>query len=103
MYFTPARICISALDIFVFLLQVFSEGDDTVGTNSSLPTIEQDSMDSSQLKAQIIAQQAEVSSSPLKPVVMEPKMPQEPPQHLNGSNKAFDPVVQQEMEVGGSS
>ena len=111
--------------------QVFSEGDETVGTNSSLPTIDQDSMDSSQLKVgscsclhpdHILPPRRRSSPSRLRQPVLSnlsswrrrsveklyfvhifTQMPMEPPQHLNGSNKSapFDPVVQQEMEVSG--
>jgi len=86
-------------DIFRYQDEVFTEGDETTGTNSSLPNIEAD-LEPSQLKAQIIAQQ--VDSGPIKPVVMEAKINMEPPQHLNGSNNTtvgFEPVQQQEMEV----
>jgi len=89
-------------DIFRYQDEVFSEGEEG-SCSSSLP-LDSAEIEPAQIKAQLIAQQAEAA----KPVAPEPKLPLEQPgnpagQHLNGSNNSgsgFDGPVQQEiMEV----
>jgi len=81
-------------DIFRYQDEVFSEGEETIGT-SSVPIESAEVSEAAQLKAQLISQQQEA------PKAQELKMPLEAPQHLNGSanSSGFEPVVQQEMEV----